>query len=351
MARSRWILALSKGIRERSTDFRFSVFGTQTVPWPPIAEQEAIVRFLDHTDQRIRRYIRAKQKLIALLEEQKPAIVHRTVTGQIDVRTGKPYPAYKSAGTEWLLGEVPACWEVVRLKFVASKIVDCLHATPNYSEGGEFLAIRTADISPGAVHVSSARRVDAVEYDRWTERLEPMTGDILYSREGERFGIAACVPNGMRLCISQRMMVFRIRAEHNPTFVMWVLNSKPVLAQACQYIVGATAPHVNVSIIRNYRLTIPGRDEQDRLVNNIEDATKGHNAAIAAAKQSIACLEEYRTRLVADVVTGKLDVRAVAARLPETDPLAAQTGADHALPVVAESTLVEPDGMIVEART
>ena len=65
---------------------------------PPLSEQTAIVRFLDHADRRIRRYIRAKQKLIALLEEQKQAIIHQAVTGQIDVRTGQPYPAYKPSG-------------------------------------------------------------------------------------------------------------------------------------------------------------------------------------------------------------------------------------------------------------
>ena len=78
---------------------------------PPLPEQTAIVRFLDHADRRIRRYIRAKQKLSALLEEQKQAIIHQTVTGQIDVRTGQPYPAYKPSGLEWL-GDVPAHWEV-----------------------------------------------------------------------------------------------------------------------------------------------------------------------------------------------------------------------------------------------
>ena len=64
-------------------------------PRLPFAEQTAIVRFLDHADRRIRRYIRAKQKLIALLEEQKQAIIHQAVTGQIDIRTGRPCPAYK----------------------------------------------------------------------------------------------------------------------------------------------------------------------------------------------------------------------------------------------------------------
>ena len=303
-------------------------FGALRASLPPLPEQAAIVRYLDHADRRIRRYISAKQKLIALLEEEKQAIIHQAVTGQIDVRTGQPYPAYKPSGMEWL-GEVPEHWEVVRLKFVAAKIVDCLHETPKYSENGEFPAIRTADISPGILHLSSARRIEPDEYARWTERLEPKQGDILYSREGERFGIAACVPDEVRLCISQRMMVFRIRPEHNPVFVMWLLNSKQVYAQACQDIMGATAPHVNVSTIRNYFLALPARDEQDFLIDKIESSTEGFSSAISNAEREISFLREYRTRLIADVVTGKLDVRKVAAALPEVDPLAAEDGMEY----------------------
>ena len=80
---------------------------------PPFPEQTAIVRFLDYADRGIQRYIRAKEKLIALLEEYRQAIIHQAVTGQIDVRTGQPYPAYKDSGVEWL-GEVPEHWEVRR---------------------------------------------------------------------------------------------------------------------------------------------------------------------------------------------------------------------------------------------
>ena len=88
---------------------------------PPLAEQAAIVRFLDHADRRIRRYIRIKEKLIALLEEQKQVVIHQAVTGQIDLRTGQPYPAYKPSGVEWL-GEVPAHWERRRLKSLLRRI-------------------------------------------------------------------------------------------------------------------------------------------------------------------------------------------------------------------------------------
>ena len=99
------------------TRYGLSHAGIKSVwlPLPSLPEQTAIVRFLDHADRRISRYIRAKQKLLALLEEQKQALIHQAVTGQIDVRTGQPYPAYKPSGVEWL-GDVPAHWQVAALR-------------------------------------------------------------------------------------------------------------------------------------------------------------------------------------------------------------------------------------------
>src|SRR5665811_2036897 len=83
---------------------------------PPISEQTAIVRYLEYMDRRIQRYIRAKQKLIKLLEEQKQAIIHRAVTRGLD-----PAVPLKPSGVEWL-GDIPAHWEVVRLKEASTPI-------------------------------------------------------------------------------------------------------------------------------------------------------------------------------------------------------------------------------------
>ncbi len=84
------------------------------MPVPPLAEQAAIVRFLDHADRRIRRCIRAKQKLIALLNEQKQAMIHRAVTRGLD-----PNVRLKPSGVDWL-GDVPEHWEVVRAEALCS---------------------------------------------------------------------------------------------------------------------------------------------------------------------------------------------------------------------------------------
>ena len=148
--------------------------------------------------------------------------------------------------------------------------------------------------------------------------MEPQEGDILYSREGERFGIAACVPAGVKLCISQRMMVFRIGDDDCSAFVMRLLNSQSTYSQALQDVMGATAPHVNISTIRNYVLALPKKkQEQEAIVAHVESEIRPTGVTISRLEREVELLREYRTRLVADVVTGKFDVRGAAAKLPE----------------------------------
>ncbi|NJL27562.1 MAG: hypothetical protein HC897_06520 [Thermoanaerobaculia bacterium] len=281
------------------------------IPLPPLFEQRFIARFLDHADRRIRRYIRAKRRLIALLNEQKQAIIHGAVTRGLD-----PNVRLKPSGVEWL-GDVPEHWEVVRLKVIATHIVDCLHATPVYSNEGEYPAIRTADVQAGQLLLATARRVSEEQYRAWTARMPPTAGDILYTREGERFGLAALVPPGVQLCISQRMMAFRIHERQVSAYFMWQINCQHVYAQAAADLIGAAAPHVNVSRIRNFWLAKPPKPEQAQIVAMIERAITQPDTLISKARGEITLLQEYRTRLIADVVTGKLDVREAAAKLPE----------------------------------
>jgi type I restriction enzyme S subunit len=305
----------SDGVRVGQWDL--SISGMRQIPVlvPSPSEQAAIVRFLDWSNKRLDHSIQAKRKIIALLNEQKQAIIHRAVTRGLD-----PTVKLKPSGIPWL-GDIPEHWEVRRLKFIANHIVDCLHATPRYHTTGGHPAIRTADISPGLVNIAKARRISSEDYKLWTERLVPQEGDILYSREGERFGIAACVPADVKLCISQRMMVFRISSSSSAFFVMHLLNSRNTYSQALQDVTGSTAPHVNISTIRNYTLAIPSRQEQNAIIEYIDAKTNPIGLAISRLEREIELLREYRTRLVADVVTGKLDVREAATKLPDESEL------------------------------
>lgn len=303
----------SDGVRIGQWDL--SIDGMRRIPIiaPSADEQAAIVRFLVRATRQIDKAIHEKRRVVALLNEQKSAIIDRAVTRGL--REDVPL---RQSGTTWIR-EIPSHWSISRLKFEASHIVDCLHATPRYSPDGAFPAIRTADIEPGKVRLSQARKLSLDEFKRWTTRLTPREGDVLYSREGERYGIAALVPKDTKLCISQRMMVFRIKEEQCSEYIMWQLNCPHVYAQASAYIIGSTSPHVNIEQIKNFQLTIPPLAEQQEIVSEIRLRTKEIDTVVSRTEREISFLREYRTRLIADVVTGKLDVRKAAADLPDED--------------------------------
>jgi type I restriction enzyme S subunit len=328
---------LSTGVVDSRLRLHAEMFFRVSSPLPPLPEQKLIIKYLDHADRQTARCIRARQKLIKLLEEQKRTIIHRAVTRGLD-----PNVHLKPSGVEWL-GELPSHWSVGRLKFVASHIIDCLHATPVYSEGGDFPAIRTADVYPGKLRVESARRLDEEQYRRWTERLVPEERDILYTREGRRFGIAALVPANFRLCISQRMMAFRIRAEHSPAYVMWQLNCGHVYEQAAADLVGAAAPRVNAGRIKNFSLILPPFGEQEAIAAAVEQAIREPNFAILKARREIDLIREFRSRFIADVATGKLDVREAATKLPEEVPEETREDVDPSC-VYTESVEMLPGG-------
>ena len=297
------------------------------LPLPPSSEQTAIVRFLDHADRRLRRYIRAKQKLIALLEKQKQAIIHQAVTGQIDVRTGQPYPAYKPSGVEWL-GHVPAHWEIAALRR-RWQVIDCKHLTVPFVDAG--------------IPLASVRETQSFELDfttsnrttpEWYERLieggrEPRPGDLIYCRN-VGVGAATLVTTKDRFAMGQDVCLIRSSSE-NQRWLNYFLHSKVMSDQLALTLVGSTFDRINVADIKALLIAVPPASEQDRIAAVLDDEQNKVAVAIDSCRREQALLHEYRTRLIADVVTGKLDVREAAATLPEVDPLAAEDPMDGAL--------------------
>ncbi|MFD5830284.1 restriction endonuclease subunit S [Lentzea sp. NPDC060358] len=165
--------------------------------------------------------------------------------------------------------QLPESWRWVRLAQLCSHIVDCQHRTPVYSDTG-VPAIRTADMKPGRIVFETARRVGPEEYKRQTARLEPEPGDIFYSREGN-YGIAAVVPDGHRMCLSQRMMQFRVGPGVAPSFFSWGLNSPIVFDQAKADVIGTTVPHINIRSLKNYLFPLAPEAEQLRIVQKVDE--------------------------------------------------------------------------------
>ncbi len=116
------------------------------------------------------------------------------------------------------------------------------------------------------------------------------------------------------------MVAFRIKDCYSSEYMMWQLNCRHVIDQASADMVGSASPRVNVEQIKNYQLALPPLREQYEIVERINAERAKIDAAIQRAEREISLLREYQTRLTADVVTGKLDVRAAAAALPDVDP-------------------------------
>ncbi len=313
MARSQWIVALARGIRERSTDFRFDGFASQPVPLLPLPEQSAIVRFLGHADRRIRRYVRAKKKLIGLLNEQKQAIIHRAVTCGLD-----PNVRLKPSGVEWL-GEVPEHWEVRRVKTLVSRVTSGSRGWSNFAADRGPLFIRIGNLTRASIGLDLADAVrlnlpNAVAAEAVRTRVQ--ANDLLLSITAF-IGSVAVVPEGIdEAYISQHVACCRPKeGKANVKWVAYVLLSSigQTHGRLCMY--GGTKQGLSLDDVKNYVVLLPSAAEQSALVDWIETATSSVDAAIQGAQREISLLREYRTRLIADVVSGKLDVCAAAARL------------------------------------
>ena len=277
------------------------------VPWPSLPEQSAIVRFLHHADRRIRRYIRAKQKLIALLEEQKQAIIHQAVTGQIDVRTGRPYPSYKDSGVEWL-GAVPEHWEVKKLSWLF-----------RYSKGFNAATLTNEYIGkhPGKFPVYSGQTennglmgtIDSFEFEF------PMPA-ILVTTVGAKAMSTRII--GGRFSLSQNcaLIVPRERTLDTVYFEGVLRRMFDFERRSISLIM---QPSLRFEDLDKFRVPIPSIGEQYAISGFIVRHVAEIDCAITHADRGIELLQEYRTRLIADAVTGKLDVREASAELPEED--------------------------------
>ncbi|MDE0367277.1 MAG: restriction endonuclease subunit S [Gammaproteobacteria bacterium] len=299
------------------------------LPVPPLAEQAAIARFLDHATSRISRYIRAKQKLIALLDEYKQVLIHEVVTGQIDVQTGKSYPEYRESGVEWI-GNIPTHWKDASLRFAAKSIQigpfgSQLHAS-DYVEGGTPVVnpshLRDCRIEPDqSVTINDQKGAELARH-----RLEPL--DIVMARRGE---LGRCALVGEReagwFCGTGSLRVRLDLEVAAPEFLVLVLGSNGTKDSLSLSSVGATMENLNSEIVSRLRVPLPPLREQRDIVNFVDNVNSHLEWSMGHIRGQISLLREYSTRLIADVVTGKIDVRSTTAvRRYESDSAVAEQG-------------------------
>ena len=296
------------------------IYGDQlkylTLALPPLPEQDAIVCFLDHAERRIRRYIRAKQKLITLLEEQKQALIHRAVARGLD-----PNVRLKPSGVEWL-GDVPEHWEVVALRYVATKLGSGVTprggATMYEVTGIPFL--RSQNIHFDGIRLEGIVRIPQDLHDTLAgTHVKP--GDVLLNITGASIGRVCSVPDNFEEGnVNQHVCIIRPKKGRVLPGFLAAFLSTPFMQREIRFEQnGASREGLTLHSIRGFKVALPTAAEQQHILDEIRGQTGQLAVATATAQGEVDLLREYRTRLIADVVTGKLDVREAAARLPDED--------------------------------
>jgi type I restriction enzyme S subunit len=306
------LIVRSRGIwtsRLQLTDLSFLEI---PFPIPPIEEQSAIVRYLNYTNSRIQQYIVAKQKLIKLLEEQKQAIIHQAVTGAIDVTTGKPYPKYKDSGVEWL-GMVPEGWAVKPLKFYVEIINDSL---PNNTPM-EYMFSYLDISSVGTGKLKQAPIKLAFENAPSRARKIVKKGDTIVSTVRTYLkAIYYFSEEVTDTVVSTGFAVLRPKLTSPSEYISLITQSSIFTEQVIQNSVGTAYPAITESKLGRVMVPIPQDTEQVNIIEFAQRKFEDIDKALSRVKIEMELLREYRTRLTADVVTGKVDVRQVAKNLP-----------------------------------
>ena len=303
------------GAKMPRADWQF--IGDLLFPLPPLHEQQAIVKYLNHADRRIRHYVTAKQKLIALLEEEKQAVVSRAVTRGLD-----PNVRLKPSGVEWF-GDVPEHWEVRRLRTLVEMRVSNVDKHTKEDEFPirlcNYVDVYKNDLITQAMPFMSAT-ASRDEIQRF--RLE--RDDVLITKDSETWddiGVPALVAEPADDLISgYHLALFRPYTVILGAYLARTLQSKAVAHQFHVRANGVTRYGLTHVGIQSVQIPLPPPPEQRAIVEYLDKTIADIEATIDLSQRQIELLQEYRTKLIADVVTGKLDVREAAAQLPdETD--------------------------------
>jgi len=312
-------LVCSKGVGTIQRNLYWPHLKRVGVVVPPPDEQAAIVRFLDWANGRLERTIRAKRKTIALLDEQKQAVIHRAVTRGLD-----PSVSLKPSGIAWL-GDIPQHWEVRKVRTVAELIVSNVDKHSKANETGVRLCnyvdvYKNDTINERLAFMQATATIDEIE------RFRIRVGDVIITKDSEKWddiGVPSLVTyEADDLVCGYHLAILRHRPKLiTGTFLHRVLEDRFVATQMHVRAKGVTRYGLGHSAIKDVLLPLPPVLEQGLICSQLEVDLEAFVVATTRLEREIELLREYRTRMVADVVTGKLDVREAAVRLPDEGQL------------------------------
>jgi len=268
---------------------------------PPLAEQTQIANYLRTQDTKIARFIRIKRELIERLKEQKLRLIDHAVTGGLDTTVQR-----KPSGVDWL-GEVPGHWDVLRLKYIADVVLGKMLTTQ--SKGGDTLKpyLRSKNVQWLKPDVSDVQKMWMTDAEIHSLRIRK--NDILVSEGGE-VGRACIWSEELPECYIQNS-VHRVSAKAAilPEFLLHQFHVYGKFGRFNAIVNRVSIAHLTREKLVTVPFIVPPLEEQHTLLAHIKTQTAPIDRAITQSEQEITLIREYRERLIADAVTGQIDLR------------------------------------------
>jgi type I restriction enzyme S subunit len=277
---------------------------------PSADEQTAIANYLDEKTAQIDSLIGNKEKLIELLKEERTAVINQAVTRGID-----PHVKRKASGIDWL-GNIPEHWEVKNLKYLLKSTKDALKPGPFGSD------LKNSDLTlNGNYKVYTQRNIIENNFEigedfisdykfELLKAFEIFENDVLITSRGT-IGRAAIFPKGLQKGILHPCLI-RLQIDQLKTQNQWLtlyFNESSYFIENVKLNSNSTVIDVIYGYtLRDVLIPLPPLEEQNQIVQHIETETKRIDSTISKIKKEIELLQEYRTALISEVVTGKIKV-------------------------------------------
>jgi len=314
----REIDTFSRGIVKDRNRLYWEAFKQIPTPTPPLEEQRAIVRFLEHAERRMRSAINAKRSIIRRVEEQRQVLIHQAVTGAFTAAERR-VPSELRA-----IGSIPHNWSVRRLKTLVHRIDQGVspQAESYLADGDAWGVLKAGCVNRGVFREREHKRLPpGFVID---PQIVVNSGDTLISRACGSPNLVGSVGRvrslSFRLVLSDKTFRPVFNDSVDPEFMVLAMNSRYYREQVEQAISGAEglANNLPLSALRAFRFAVPPLTEQRALVERCTSLTRTLAATIGRAEVEIHLLREYMDRLTRDMVFGALDGRDAAARVPAT---------------------------------
>lgn len=266
-----------------------------------IEEQTAIARFLDYKLAKINRFIQKKKQLIKLLNEQKAAIINQAVTKGLD-----PNAKMKDSGIEWL-GEIPEHWEWTYLRRFCQVYSGGTPSRDNlsYWENGTIPWLASGEVNKRFIYEADIFITEEGFNNSSAKWIPKGSLVIALAGQGKTKGMVATIENSMTGNQSLAAVIPNKKIL-DYVFLSYYIESKYKLIRG---FVGDLRDGLNLSHIKSIPIPILPLDEQIKIANFIKNEHSVINTTISKIEKELALVEEYKTTLIAEAVTGKIDVR------------------------------------------